>query len=205
MKPIVRQAEKRFPGFIRIALGLLIATLSHLSLTSGLIAQSEPGSPRAYLPFIVQNSQRCALNAQEQQIARFLFQSPQQQRLALTCHPLLARVARERAQDMAQRDYFGHTNPDGFGPNYLVRQTGYRLPAYYNPAPEANNIESIGGGYTTSEEAWQGWMNSPGHRTHLLGLHPFYAEQIEYGIGYAYAPASSWGHYWVVITAKPGP
>jgi uncharacterized protein YkwD len=48
-------------------------------------------------------------------------------------------------------------------------------------------------------------MDSTGHRTHLLGLDSFYAEQVEYGVGYTYDPASPYHHYWVVITAKPGP
>ena len=106
---------------------------------------------------------------------------------------------------MARRRYFGHTNPDGFGPNYLVRQAGYVLPSYYGAEPDANNIESIAGGYPTAEATWQGWMSSSGHRDHLLGLTSFWAEQIEYGVGYAYDPTSPYRHYWVVITAKPGP
>jgi len=104
-----------------------------------------------------------------------------------------------------QSCYFAHTNPDGFGPNYLVHQAGYVLPSYYGTEPDANNIESIAGGYPTAVATWQVWMGSPGHRAHLLGLTAFWVEQIEYGVGYAYDPTSPYRHYWVVITAKPGP
>jgi uncharacterized protein YkwD len=157
-----------------------------------------------YLPLIAQ-SPSCSLSSEEQQIARYMIQHPDQQRLSLTCHPILARVARERAEDMARRRYFAQPNPDGFGPNYPVLQAGYVLPSYYGTEPDANNIESIGGGYPTAEATWQGWMDSSSHRDHLLGLDSFWAEQIEYGVGYAYDPTSPYRHYWVVITAKPGP
>ncbi len=168
---------------------------------------SAPLSTTLFLPVVVREEpiSGCAPNPQEVQIAQLMINHPEQQRPSLTCHPILAQVARERAQDMADRHYFSHVNPDGYGPNYLVEQAGYDLPSYYSSAPDANNIESIAGGYPTADAAWQGWMNSPAHRTHLLGLDPFWAEQIDYGIGYVYEPDSDYGHYWVVITAKPGP
>ncbi len=157
--------------------------------------------PRAYLPFIARPA--CNPNQQEEQLAVLMASDPGQQRPSLSCHPILARVARERAQDMVNRLYFSHTNPDGFGPNYLVTQAGYVLPVYYETGLTANNVESIAAGNPTAALTWAQWMGSPGHRTHLLGTVPFFAEQIEYGIGYA--SGGIYGHYWVVITAKPGP
>ncbi len=189
-----------------VASGIALAFIGLLILTPArwTQAQSGPVTPRAYLPFIAAYPS-CVPNPQEEAIARYMIEHPDQRRPSLTCHPILARVARERAEDMARRHYFSHVNPDGYGPNYLVRQAGYVLPSYYDTSPTANNIESIAAGYPTAEAVWNGWMNSSGHRTHLLGLHPFFAEQIEYGIGYAYDPTSPYVHYWVVITAKPGP
>ena len=163
-----------------------------LSYTAFLPLISRPEAPPA-----------CDLNTQEQQIAQYMIDHPDQERPSLTCHPILAQVARERARDMAERHYFSHVNPDGYGPNYLVEQAGYDLPDYYSAAPDANNIESIAGGYATAEAAWQAWMDSDPHRTHLLGLVPFFAQQIDFGIGYVYDPDSDYRHYWVVITAKP--
>jgi uncharacterized protein YkwD len=104
---------------------------------------------------------------------------------------------------MAARGYFGHVNPDGYGPNYLVTEAGYVLPSYYDSSPTGNNIESLAAGYATASDAWDAWMTSSEHHAHLLGSSPFFAEQIEYGIGYA--QGGPFGHYWVVITAKPGP
>ena len=167
-------------------------------------AQGEPYT--LYLPLVAKGSFCTALTSEEQAILDFMRNDPEQKRPALNCDPILQQVARERALDMGQRDYFSHTNPDGYGPNYLVRQAGYPLPSWYGQQLDANNIESIAA--CTNCDAfriWQMWMDSPGHRTHLLGLKPFFAEQTDYGIGYAYVPGSTYGHYWVVITARRAP
>lgn len=181
---------------------LLVAGLLGHALAPAPVA-AQPPSQFIYLPIILKLG--CAPNAQEQDIANRMKTDPDQQRPALNCHPILEQVARARAQDMGVRQYFGHVNPDGFGPNYLVQQAGYLLPTWYDQSPSANNIESIAAGYSTTASVWQGWMSSSGHRTHILGLHPFWAEQTDYGIGYAYVPGSPYGHYWVVITGKRGP
>lgn len=144
----------------------------------------------------------CQGGLQEQAIAEYMITHPDQQRPILNCDPMLAQVAQLRAQDMADRDYFSHTNPDGYGPNYLVQQAGYLLPAFYNQALDANNIETIQAGSSTASEAWARLMNSDAHKTHLLGLISFYAEQVDFGIGYAYNPDSYYHHYWVIITAR---
>jgi uncharacterized protein YkwD len=181
-----------------------MALLMCLTAAGQAEAQSSSLTPRVYFPLVATN-RACELSPQEEQLALPMSQHPDQQRPSLTCHHILAQVARERAEDMAKRHYCGHTNPDGFGPNYLVRQAGYVLPWYYNAEPDANNIESVACGSSTAEATWQTWMSSSDHRDHLLGLEPFFAEQVEYGIGYAYDPSSPYDHYWVVITAKPGP
>lgn len=162
--------------------------------------------PRIYLPFIIRPEEIiCQPNPQEQQIAYLLINDPEQNHPSLTCNPILEQVAGERAQDMINRDYFSHVNPDGYGPNYLVELAGYVLPDWYSGEPEANNIESIAGGYSNASSAWAAWMASAGHRSHLLGETEFYRNQTEYGIGYAYSSNSDYGHYWVVIIAQPGP
>jgi uncharacterized protein YkwD len=186
------------------ALAALLVTVLTGSVRFGVAIESDTLDEFAYLPVVIR-SPTCQLNEYETRIAELMQTHPEQQRASLTCDPILAQVARERAVDMATRNYFDHTNPDGFGPNYLVRQAGYPLPSWYDTAPNANNVESIAAGYSTPDAAWQGWMGSTPHRTHLLGLDPFWAAQIEYGIGYAYNPASDYDHYWVVITAYKEP
>lgn len=143
------------------------------------------------------------LRPREQEVARLLENDPGQQRPRLVLNPVLAAVARQKAQDMARRNYYEHVDPDGHGANYLVLRAGYSLPDYYDHSPAGNNIESMGGGYPTAAAAWAGWMGSPGHRTHILGLTRGYRAQSEYGVGYAFRNDSEYGHYWVVLIAKP--
>jgi uncharacterized repeat protein (TIGR02543 family) len=128
-----------------------------------------------------------------------------QQRPFLKLDPTLSEVARQRAQDMAQRDYFAHVDPDGNGPNYYVEQAGYDLPELYGDSRSGNYIESIAAGRPTAGATWNDFMASPPHKTHLLAEDPFYQEQTSYGIGYAYDASSKYRYYWVVITAPPRP
>lgn len=142
-----------------------------------------------------------ALNDDEQSLGDIIQDSPSQQRDFMACNPVLASVARDRARDMAVRDYFGHTNPDGIGPNTLVRAAGYNLPSFYASSADGNNIESIAAGYRSAEEAFEGWLNSPGHRVHMLGEMDFYKDQVEFGVGYYYSENSTYKHYWVLLSA----
>lgn len=144
-------------------------------------------------------------NTQEQQIASYMINDPGQKRPELIADPILGSVARARAADMASRDYFAHVNPDGVAVNYLIRKAGYVLPDWWPTDPTLNYVESIGAGYTTASAAWQGWMGSPPHKTHILGLDSFYASETRYGIGYAYNANSTYKYYWVIITAPPPP
>jgi hypothetical protein len=101
---------------------------------------------------------------------------------------------------MATRGYLSHTTPEGFGANYLVRQAGYVLPAWYPTSNAASNIETVIPGRTTADAAIAAAVADPPHRVHILGEDPFFAAQTDYGIGY-----SSNGNIWVVLTAQPGP
>ncbi len=149
----------------------------------------------------------CQPAPEEQAIADRMHSHPEQAHAVLVCHPILERVARERALDMAVRGYESHVNPDGYGPNYLVRQAGYPLDPTYSTNDAANSIEVMFYGYGFSatpnpDDPWNWWMNSSIHRTMLLGLSPFFAAQNEYGVGHVYMPGSRYGHYWIVLTAK---
>jgi uncharacterized protein YkwD len=120
----------------------------------------------------------------------------------MTLDPILTAVARARAQDMATRRYFSHVNPDGLGPNFLVCAAGYALPSGWG-GRSGNFIESIGAGHATAGEAWEAWMRSPMHRTHLLAQSSFYRDQTNFGIGSYSDPSSPFRRYWVIITAPP--
>jgi hypothetical protein len=143
----------------------------------------------------------CLLNSEEQKIANLMLADAGQQRNNPVCDPILAQVARARAKDMATRNYFAHTNPNGDGPNLLAREAGYPLPDWYGSKQDSNNIESIGGGYESPNNAWQGWLKSPKHNVHVLGTEPFYQNQDAYGVGYYYNADSTYQHYWVFLSA----
>jgi uncharacterized protein YkwD len=97
-----------------------------------------------------------------------LFQRHNQQRAAnglegLTVDPTLTAIARQRAQDMASKNYFSHTSPTGETAFTLMNGAGY----VYTIAGE--NIAR--NNYPDSESvgvAMNGFMNSPGHRANIL-------------------------------------
>lgn len=179
---------------------ILVAALVLGVLLSGPV-KADSGN-QIFIPLLM-TEPACEPSAEEAQLENLLRSVPEQTRDRVECDVVLSAVARERAKDMAQRHYFGHVNPDGVGPNQLVRNAGYPLPDYYTPSQDGNNIESIAGGYSSAQAAWAGLMESPGHRRHLVGEIDFYREQTDVGIGYYYDAQSDYQHYWVIITAKP--
>jgi uncharacterized protein YkwD len=74
----------------------------------------------------------------------------------LDWHDALADVARAHCVDMAQRNFYGHVNPDGLGPLGRAAKMGLFF--------VGENI----GGRQTPQEAVNGWMNSTGHRSNIL-------------------------------------
>lgn len=89
--------------------------------------------------------------------------------------PVCAEAARDHAQDMARRGYFDHFAPDGSSPTIRYKRrntTGQRV------IRVTENIARGNG--TTPESALQMWLNSSGHRKHLVGT-----EMNHIGVGVA--------------------
>jgi hypothetical protein len=143
------------------------------------------------------------VNSQEQAIFNLMKNASGQHRPFLVLDPILCKVARQKAADMANRGYFAHVDPDGHGANWLVRQAGYVLPAGYDESSSGNNIESLSAGRDTASWAWDDWMGSAPHKEHLLGEISFFAAQTSVGVGFVNVPGSEWQWYWVVISAPP--
>lgn len=204
--------ERRLTPILMTISILKVTVAATLALLAYAIPYPEPihgaGAliPRAFIPG-VQASGNCVLNAQESAILNAMRSDSRQMRPQLVCSPALRQAAYFHAQDMINRAYFGHVTPppNSIGPNQMARNAGYILPTFYGTSVTANYIESIAAGYATPAAVWSGWMASSDHQDHLLGLSPFYAEQIDFGIAYIYGPSSTYGHYWVVITARKGP
>lgn len=116
----------------------------------------------------------------------------------------LAYIARIRCFTQAKFGWDGHVDPKGKGPNWWVRNAGYPLPDDYDQADDANNIESLAhNGNGTPEQVWKSWMQSNGHRVHILGANDFYSGQTQVGVGYYFLESSTKKHYWCVLTCHP--
>ncbi|MGY1435490.1 sigma-70 family RNA polymerase sigma factor [Streptomyces reniochalinae] len=68
-------------------------------------------------------------------------------------------AAAGHSADMAARDFFDHTNPDGADPGARITAAGYRWSTYG---------ENIAKGQTSPEQVMKSWMDSPGHRANIL-------------------------------------
>ena len=71
----------------------------------------------------------------------------------------LADVARAHSFDMWDRQFHGHTNPDGIGPGGRIRNAGIEFIAA---------SENLASGFSTPEAANEGFMGSQTHRETLL-------------------------------------
>ena len=91
----------------------------------------------------------------------------------------LAETARAHSQDMIDRDFFDHYNPDGKSPFDRMRDNGLSF---------SMAAENIAAGQRTPEEVVESWMNSEGHRANILG------DCKELGVGLALG--GHYGYYW---------
>ena len=155
---------------------------------------------RVYVPYVSSGGKASFLDEREK-VADLILKASWQQRQEEHIHSLLMQAAQYKADDMAQKAYFGHTSPTGEAPNDYVRKYGYPLPSFY-PSGK-NNVESLRIGYSTPKDVIEAWLNSPSHRAHVTGENSFYREQREVGVGLATHPNG--GRLWVFISAPKEP
>ncbi|TAG27418.1 MAG: CAP domain-containing protein [Burkholderiales bacterium] len=77
---------------------------------------------------------------------------------ALQWNDQLANAALAHSADMATRNYFSHTNPDGLSPFDRTEKAGY---GRYTG-------ENIAAGYGTMDAVMQGWLSSSGHCANIM-------------------------------------
>jgi uncharacterized protein YkwD len=128
-------------------------------------------------------------------------------RQALEWNDILARVAEEKAFDMAEREYFSHVDPDGNGINILIKQAGYELPDSWVEDVSVNYFESLQAGAASGKEVINDLIKDegtdpPGHRNHLLGIDEFWSNCVDAGIGMVKKEGSLYGYYTCIIIAK---
>ncbi|MEU5523005.1 CAP domain-containing protein [Streptomyces sp. NPDC047860] len=96
---------------------------------------------------------------------------------------LLAAAAQAHCADMAARDFYSHTAPDGSRPWDRAAAAG---------SARRTIGENIACGQRSAAEVVRGWMNSPGHRANILK-----AEFTHIGVGFAGGGRS--GTYWTQL------
>ncbi|MCC0094254.1 sigma-70 family RNA polymerase sigma factor [Streptomyces flavotricini] len=105
------------------------------------------------------------------------------ERAAAGCGPLkedpkLQSAAQGHSDDMAARDFFDHTNPDGADPGKRTTAAGYRWSTYG---------ENIARGQQTAASVMDSWMKSPGHRANILNC-----SFKDIGVGIHTGPGGPW-------------
>lgn len=95
----------------------------------------------------------------------------------------LADAAEWMAEDMAERDYFNHTDSLGGTPWTRMCDAGYR--------EDLHRGENLAAGSKGPRETLALWINSSGHNDILLD--PIY---VDIGISRAYDVDSVYGYYW---------
>ncbi|MGW4565556.1 CAP domain-containing protein [Streptomyces sp. NPDC004561] len=96
---------------------------------------------------------------------------------ALTASPSLTKLAETFSDDMAARDFFDHTDPDG------------RTPWDRAAAAGITNLggENIARGQADAAAVMDAWMNSPGHRANILNC-----DFKTLGVGAHLGPGGPW-------------
>jgi hypothetical protein len=99
---------------------------------------------------------------------------------AVQYSPQAAKVARDYTQDLALRDYFSHTNPEGQGPLDRILAGGLDVQKV---------TENLAAGYPDAIQVLKGWVDSASHRKGML-------ESNEYlGVGAYYYANSKYLYY----------
>ncbi|HEU4965395.1 MAG TPA: CAP domain-containing protein [Bacilli bacterium] len=92
----------------------------------------------------------------------------------------LQRVARFKAEDMRNRNYFDHTSPTYGSPFTMIKNFGIHF---------TSAGENIAAGQQSPEAVVAAWMKSPGHRANILN-----ATYTEIGCGTAIG--GNYSYYW---------
>lgn len=93
----------------------------------------------------------------------------------LSADPALRCAARVHTLDMAERNYFDHTNPEGEQPWDRMVRAGYAW---------STAGENIAGGGSTATGTMQQWMNSTGHCQNIMN-----GDYVHLGVGHVESAA----------------
>ena len=91
-------------------------------------------------------------------------------------------VSRAHSRHMIVHSFFDHINPEGDSPGGRLTSAGL---------PWKESGENIAAGYSTPSDAFNAWMNSPGHKQNIE-----YPTWSHTGVGYDNDPSSTYQTYW---------
>ena len=100
---------------------------------------------------------------------------------ALTWHAGVAAVAQDHSQDMVDREFFSHTNPDGENPFERLANAGITW--------DGGAGENIAAGTSDATLVLDLWLDSPGHRLNIENC-----AYTHHGVGLA---SEHWTHVFV--------
>lgn len=129
-------------------------------------------------------------------------------KVKLKWNDTLSKVAENKAIDLAQRKYFSHKDPDGYGINYFISQAGYKLNRDWTADKSTGYFESLCAGAINGQNAISLLINdynepTLGHRKHLLGIGSWYNSLVDVGIGFCWGDSTTpYKSYVCVIIAK---
>ncbi|QJQ95960.1 MULTISPECIES: CAP domain-containing protein [Halomonadaceae] len=101
----------------------------------------------------------------------------------------LAAAAEAHSRDMAENDYFSHTDPEGEGLQARVEAESYNWRAI---------AENIAAGQESIVEVVEGWLASPGHCANLMN-----DTFTEMGMARIEEAQSLRSPYWTQVFARP--
>ncbi|GLW70874.1 hypothetical protein Kpho02_31730 [Kitasatospora phosalacinea] len=136
-----------------------------------------PAAPPSAAPSSASAQQRSADLAQQ------VLELVNSERAKAGCGPVaanakLATAALRHSEDMAARNFFDHTNPDGAGPQQRIDAVGYAWSGWG---------ENIARGQKDAAAVMDSWMNSSGHRANILNC-----KFTELGVGVHLGSGGPW-------------
>jgi uncharacterized protein YkwD len=171
-------------------------------------------------PYIDQNSAQeifTLINKVRANPEQYYQQFKLHNKLAITRTPLvwndiLAEAAEDKAMDMANRNYFAHVDPDGYGMNYFINDYGYTLHPTFLKSKKDNHFESLCAGQPGAYKTVEALIIDKGvpgkaHRNHLLGIGTHFKNLVDIGIGYVQAKntGNTYQSYVCILIAKHDP
>lgn len=100
----------------------------------------------------------------------------------LFIHPGINKLAREKSEDMRDKNYFDHKSPTFGRPCDHMEMKGF---------PYLHCGENIAAGYETPKSVVDAWMNSADHRVNILNPDYTYI-----GVGYVDGGSAQYESYW---------